>query len=79
MIRPPFSAKITENDSLSRTWVEWFTKLWGIQQDASDTTANRPVTNLFVGRMYFDSTLGKPIWLKSVTPTVWVDATGASV
>ena len=78
MIRPPFSAKITENDgSLSRPWTEWFTKLWGIQQDASGTTANRPVTNLFVGRMYFDVTLGKPIWLKSVTPTVWVDSTGA--
>ena len=77
MIRPPFSAQITENNgSLSRSWTEWFTKLWGIQQDASGTTANRPTSNLFIGRMYFDTTLGKPIYLKSVLPSVWVDGVG---
>jgi hypothetical protein len=25
---------------------------------------------------YFDTTLGYPIWLESVNPDVWVDATG---
>ena len=80
MIRPPFSAQMAErNGSMSRSWTEWFTKLHSIQQDASGTTANRPTSNLFVGRQYMDTTLGYPIWLLSANPTVWVDATGASV
>lgn len=47
------------------------------------TTANRPTDSsqrpLYVGQPYFDTTLGKPIWVKSKSPTVWCDATGASV
>ena len=46
---------------------------------SSGTTAQRPTKGLFVGRAYFDTTLGKPIWLKSVGPVVWVDATGTPV
>lgn len=42
----------------------------------SGTTANRPATLLWTGRMYFDTTLGKPIWYKTAN---WVDATGAAV
>lgn len=49
----------------------------------SGTTTNRPVTSankpLYVGQPYFDTSLGKPIWVKSLNPTVWSDATGASV
>ena len=40
------------------------------------TGATRPATAI-VGDMYFDTTLGKPIWLKEIG--VWVDATGATV
>lgn len=42
----------------------------------SGTTANRPTSMLWTGRMFFDTTLGKPIWYKTVG---WVDATGAAV
>jgi hypothetical protein len=49
----------------------------------SGTTATRPLDSsgiqLYIGQMYFDTTLGKPIWVKSRNPTVWVDATGAAV
>lgn len=49
----------------------------------SGTTANRPVDSsqiqLYVGQFYFDTSLGKPIWVKSRNPTVWCDATGAAV
>jgi hypothetical protein len=47
--------------------------------EASGTTANRPTTNLFIGRPYFDTTLGKPIAIKSLGPTVWVDGVGTVV
>ena len=43
----------------------------------SGTTAQRPTLFLYVGRPYFDTTLVKPIWVK--TSTVWVDATGTPV
>jgi hypothetical protein len=36
----------------------------------------RPTQQLTVGQVYFDSTLGKPIWWKG---TAWIDATGATV
>ena len=42
----------------------------------SGTTANRPTIGLLAGLMYFDSTLGKPIWWGG---SAWVDATGATV
>lgn len=44
-------------------------------------TPQRPTENLYPGMSMFDSTLGKPIWLKSVVSGVgtWVDATGATV
>lgn len=43
---------------------------------ASGTTSNRP-TGISIGYSYFDTTIGKPIWLKSIG--VWVDSTGATV
>lgn len=49
----------------------------------SYTTAQRNgltgVTTAPVGLMVFDTTLGKPIWLKTPATVVWVDATGAVV
>lgn len=42
-----------------------------------DSTTGRPTTNLVVGQMIFDVTLGKPIW-RNAANTGWVDATGAS-
>lgn len=43
--------------------------------NADGTTAQRPPA-VSIGFMYFDTTLGKPIWWKGA---VWVDATGATV
>lgn len=59
----------------------WFAKLQLIVSASvmSGTTANRPTQGLFVGRTYFDTDLTHPIWVQSLGPTVWADATGASV
>ena len=51
-----------------------------LQGIRSGITASRPTALGFtppVGYQYFDTTLGKPIWLK--TGTTWVDSTGATV
>lgn len=64
-------------------WTTYFSSAYAllVALSSSGTTAQRPITFLFVGRTYFDSTLGKPIWVKSVAVSVatWVDATGAAV
>lgn len=82
MERPPENEPFYAPDRpTSVAWIRWFHKLWIVagSVDGHGTTANRPTTNLFVNRPYLDETLGRPIWLKSVNPTVWIDATGAPV
>lgn len=41
----------------------------------SGTTAQRPIKGLWIGRPYFDTTLGYVIWYSG---TEWVDATGTT-
>jgi hypothetical protein len=50
-----------------------------IQAIHSGTTAQRVPVPSSIGFQYFDTTLGKPIWVKSLNPTVWVDAMGTTV
>jgi hypothetical protein len=45
----------------------------------SGPTVNRPTSNLYVGVQYFDTTLGKPIYCKQLSPIIWVDSTGTNV
>lgn len=61
-----------------RAWISWVHAIVTADQQ-SGTTAKRPTDRMYVGRPYFDTTLGKPIWVQSINPTVWCDATGAAV
>ena len=70
---------------LADSWQEWrrALTLWG--RDAafhisrsmpeSGSTADRPTSDLWVGRQYFDTTLGRPVWWAGAG---WVDATGTA-
>lgn len=51
----------------------------GMSGSTGDRPINTPRNFLYVGQQYFDTTLGKPIFVASLNPTVWVDATGAPV
>ena len=62
--------------------------IWREQDNAiagvlrNDITANRPVgSSIYVGFMYMDATLGKPIYASVISgdTVTWVDATGATV
>jgi len=49
-------------------------------QSTSGPTVNRPNPPLFIGQLYFDTTLGYPVWAKQIVPSsIWVDAAGVSV
>lgn len=41
-------------------------------------TAKRP-TNAVIGQHLFDTTIGQPIWCKSLNPIVWVNGVGTVV
>lgn len=63
-------------------WGGWFNNAQTILQDASNsgTTIQRPTTYQYVGKPYFDTTLGIPIWLKTPGAVpVWVNSAGAPV
>lgn len=62
-------------------WTNFFSNVYQIlfAVTQSGTTANRPTKGLYVGRVYFDTSLGahgKPIWVASVSAGVatWIDA-----
>ena len=73
-----------QSGKVAQDWAAFFHVL---QQTAfaitlSGPTASRPTSSLdgrWIGMPYLDTTLGKPIWLQSVSPDVWIDATGAAV
>lgn len=44
--------------------------------DSGDTLSRPTLTSSNIGYLYFDTTLGKPIWFDG---TNWVDATGTTV
>lgn len=69
---------------LTPDWSAFFKALQNLALAGSryGTTANRPTSVMptrYIGMPYYDTTLGQPIWLESVNPDVWVDATGTPV
>lgn len=77
----PSNDPVTENNVAFRTWAQWFSRIHTIATSLqqSGPTSDRPTTVLWIGRRYFDQTLGIPVWVQSVRPTVWVNASGAPV
>jgi hypothetical protein len=81
---PPTRGTVDEVDAsgrpsrVSRPWSAWFDgvflAVFALYQ--SGTTAQRPTTRLWIGRPYFDTTVGHIIHYDG---TQWVDATGAAV
>lgn len=82
MISPvPADNHITK-DPLSPAWQAWFSSLYRavLGLTGVGATADRPTKYLFVGYgPFYDSTIGKPVWVKSLSPTVWQDAAGTVV
>ena len=75
----PDNAALVGDDKMatqpwSSVFSRWHTIIVSAQQ--SGTTAQRPTKVLWIGRRFFDTTLGKPVYLKSVGPVVWVDGVG---
>ncbi len=62
-----------KNTEVNQGWRNFFQAVFNILTalTMSGTTAERPTKFLWVGRPYFDTTLGQAIFLKTVSPIVW--------
>ena len=76
---PPTNEPI--QGQVPKAWINWFMAVFYIcfDQQNSGTTAQRPTKRLYVGKRYFDTTLGLPIWLKTVSTSTWVNGAGTTV
>ena len=74
-----FSPGLDGTLDVPANYVAQLTQLgWSLAPDAAcDTTANRPAT-ANPGDMFFDSTLGIPIW-RNAANSAWVNASGSTV
>ena len=77
----------TIDGELAWSWRQYMSRLDALLTSAESpgTTASRPNIGVRIGQFHFDTTLGKPVWAKTVTPNgltqtvVWVDGSGATV
>ena len=79
---PSTTQAVDKDGYLILTYVQWIARMTTIGQAAqqSGTTANRPTSVLWIGRQYYDTTLGYPVFVHSVgPPVVWHNAAGAVV
>lgn len=71
----PASGAVSAEDGPSRPWFPWFRKVTdtcnALRQ--SGTTAQRPTVGLWIGRPYFDTTLGYEVFYDGST---WVGGSG---
>lgn len=76
MSQKAVTEKITELESM-------LSDLYGAADvEKSGISSNRPIgSDIYIGFMYFDTTLGKPIYAKSISSdtVTWIDATGTEV
>jgi hypothetical protein len=76
---PPNSEPVVDEGSLKikTSWSNFVMQLFRAAHSVyeSGTTAQRPTTQLWVGRTYFDTTLNRPIWY--VGPG-WIKADGTA-
>lgn len=82
---PSISVQLTGPGSGTRQeWYSFFATVGQVAHNCtlSGATADRPTSllpNRWIGMPYLDTDLAMPIWLQSVGPDVWIDATGTPV
>lgn len=76
---PPIRQKFDNEQRVNSEWVEWTNQIYKVVNAVSQsgTTAQRPA-KIYVGQMYFDTTLNRPIWVNAAG-TGWIKADGTAV
>lgn len=71
-----------EGGRFTAAWAGWLSQAQTVIADAANSgpTTTRPTKDMYIGKPYFDTTLGIPIWLKTPGAVpVWVNAAGGAV
>lgn len=78
----PTGAPVLDGTGLHAMWERWIVRLTTVvnNQQATGTTAQRPTLAPYQGYQYFDTTVNKPIWAKTITTssTTWIYADGTA-
>ena len=80
----PASRLVEAGGAVAQDWQSLFAALQrgAFNATRSGPTADRPTSVMpgrWIGMAYYDTTLGKPVFLHSVNPDVWHDGSGAVV
>lgn len=78
----PAQQAISDKDGIiTPAWGQAFQRWQAVINAAyqSGPTAQRPTKLLWIGRSFYDTTLGKPVYVAAVGPVVWRDAAGTVV
>jgi hypothetical protein len=77
---PPLRSTLVKTTlQATESFAEWLMSAYRSADSVtqSGTTANRPTVSLWIGRRYYDTTLGLPIWVHQISPAiVWHKADG---
>jgi hypothetical protein len=75
--QPPQGAVVNRDGTATPGWSPFFSAIFALltAMTQSGTTAQRPTTLLWTGRMYYDTTLGLPIFYQGPG---WVKADGTA-
>ena len=79
---PSTTPGVDKDGNFSQALAAWVSRITVIGQAAQQhgPTANRPTAVLWIGRRYYDTDLGLPVFVDSVgPPVVWHDAAGNPV
>lgn len=80
---PPLNSELVDKDGrITRSGAEWLNFMWLAANSLTEsgTTAQRPTDKLWLGRVFYDTTLNMPVFVNAVTPAVvWKDAAGNTV
>jgi len=72
---PPLQIQVDDqkNKKIAVPWIHWLQNLYTSFQglSRSGTTDERPTSNLWLGQVYFDTTLGQPVVVTSLDPVTW--------
>jgi hypothetical protein len=74
----PDNAPIAGAEKVTGSWLTWFSRVNAFVNagQQSGPTAERPTTLVWIGRQYYDTDLGYPVYVHSVAPIVWHDGAG---
>lgn len=78
----PTDPRATDDGKLTPAYQSWFASIqrWLSPVGQFGTTAQRPTKNLYVSQRYYDTTLGYPVWVHQVSPSIiWHNGAGAAV